>query len=242
MPGGVISRFVAHELEGVLVPQELEARRKFLVAAPEAKLHRQKWEQRQRIADVCAGKLRAAEGFARARQRRRVAVKAFGVAVKQVIAEPGCLRNTRQAVDAAVPPGQAAARLGITQHIVDRQALVKARGRGLLAIQPLDQPRSAADTVGRGDECDIQKLLIQRQREFFRHRSGVVAQKELRRTGGGDGIIIAHGQTPFIVRLMRPRFSSTSSTLTCTTSPTCTTSDGCLMNLLQTCEMCTSPS
>lgn len=48
--------------------------------------------------------------------------------------------------------------------------------------------------------------------------------------------------TPFIVRLMRPRFWSTSRTATLTTSPTETTSDGCLMNLLLTCEICTSPS
>ena len=47
---------------------------------------------------------------------------------------------------------------------------------------------------------------------------------------------------PFIVRLMRPRFWSTSRTATLTTSPTETTSDGCLMNLLLTCEICTSPS
>ena len=48
--------------------------------------------------------------------------------------------------------------------------------------------------------------------------------------------------TPFIVRLIRPRFWSTSRTATLTTSPTETTSDGCLMNLLLTCEICTSPS
>ena len=42
---------------------------------------------------------------------------------------------------------------------------------------------------------------------------------------------------PRMVRLMRLRFSSTPSTATRTTSPTDTASDGCLMNLLQTCEM-----
>ena len=46
----------------------------------------------------------------------------------------------------------------------------------------------------------------------------------------------------FMLRLIRFFFSSTSSTVTFTISPTDTTSDGCLMNLFDTCEICTSPS
>ena len=48
--------------------------------------------------------------------------------------------------------------------------------------------------------------------------------------------------TSRMLRLMRLRFSSTSSTTTFTTSPTLTASEGCLINLSQTFEICTSPS
>ena len=60
--------------------------------------------------------------------------------------------------------------------------------------------------------------------------------------GKGRFLFALYSFACFMDRLMRFFFSSTSSTITFTMSPTDTTSEGCLMNRLHTWEMCTSPS
>ena len=84
VPGGVPDGFIVHEVQGVLIPEELQVRGEILVGVPELQAHRQKGKQGHTKGHVPFPLFHAAETLAGMAEGGRVLIKVSGGTVQTV--------------------------------------------------------------------------------------------------------------------------------------------------------------